>query len=571
MSFSRLASYSRTIYKDKTSGDPSQVPASAVVDFYRQGGVITASATVPHGEVDYTLSVADIGRIRPGDQLFKNLDQTIVITVETVIDRQTLMVSGDDVSDLVLAAGDRLMIKSGRPTLYKNSIGASSYSLSQVETDATTGRTPPVYVAERFVDVIVSGTGITTYALIDQQTGQEYPVFNAQDMGGIQAAIDALPDAGGTVYIPAGTYLLTAGLQLNRPGVTLLGDGVATIIRPQTTNTFNLVTVNATHCQIRNLVLDGQWTSSSSGSYSCLVMNGLGVSGHVVLQSFLENLSLLNAPKHGLLLVDMILFTAINCEFVANAGDGVRISASSAHTGITTLRFISCVMSANGGRGLRATPDGAVFGVTNLTLFSCTFQSNRSGLGSSEGNAIEVNTSIQTTLQACYFEQAGASSGSTDPRAQQMVALTNCPTAIVDGCTFQGNADSDSPYARRPHRAIAFFNSALARLSNCSVQNMATEFAHFSDTCNDAVEFANRDLDVSGGRPRFSMDDGVSIIGMSRGALGIPTYATDGDRPSPTNVRKGSLIWVDAPDPDLGNSNLQVSNGSAWKQVTIAS
>jgi hypothetical protein len=568
MSFSRLASYSRTIYKDKTSSDSSQVPASAVVDFYRQGGVITASATVPHGEVDYTLSVADIGRIRPGDQLFKNLDQIIVITVETVVDRQTLTVSGDDVSDLVLAAGDRLMIKSGRPTLYKNSIGASSYSLSQVETDATTGRTPPVYVAERFVDVIVSGTGITTYALIDQQTGQEYPVFNAQDMGGIQAAIDALPDTGGVVYIPAGTYVLTAGLQLNRPGVTLLGDGVGTIIRPQTTNLFSLITVNATHCQIRNLVLDGQWTSSSSGSYSCLVMNGLGVSGHVVLQSFLENLSLLNAPKHGLLLVDMILFTAINCEFVANAGDGVRISASSAHTGITTLRFISCVMSANGGRGLRATPDGAVFGVTNLTLFACCFQANKSGLGETEGNAVEVNTSVQIALQDCYFEQAGASSGSTDPRAQQMVLLSACPTAIVDGCTFQGNADAETPFARKPHRAIAFLNSPLARLTNCTVQNMATEFAHFADDCNDAVEFGNRDLDVTGGRPRFTIDDGVRLIGMSRAALGLPQHSSNASRPGSSDVRPGSLLWHT--NPDLGASHLQVWDGSAWKNVSIS-
>jgi len=50
---------------------------------------------------------------------------------------------------------------------------------------------------------------------------------------GIQEAIDALPEHGGTVFLPAGTYLLRRSVRL-RPKVTLRGEGSATVLtRPR--------------------------------------------------------------------------------------------------------------------------------------------------------------------------------------------------------------------------------------------------------------------------------------------------------------------------------------------------
>ncbi len=50
---------------------------------------------------------------------------------------------------------------------------------------------------------------------------------------GIQEAIDALPEAGGTVFVPAGRYLIRRSVVL-RSNVTLCGEGAATVIgRPR--------------------------------------------------------------------------------------------------------------------------------------------------------------------------------------------------------------------------------------------------------------------------------------------------------------------------------------------------
>lgn len=47
----------------------------------------------------------------------------------------------------------------------------------------------------------------------------------ADDTTAIQAALDAVPDGGRAVYIPAGHYKVTATLQITKDGTTLFGDG----------------------------------------------------------------------------------------------------------------------------------------------------------------------------------------------------------------------------------------------------------------------------------------------------------------------------------------------------------
>ena len=48
--------------------------------------------------------------------------------------------------------------------------------------------------------------------------------------GGIQEAIDSLPEQGGTVYIPAGTYVVHRTIAM-RPNMKLIGAGRGTVIR----------------------------------------------------------------------------------------------------------------------------------------------------------------------------------------------------------------------------------------------------------------------------------------------------------------------------------------------------
>src|SRR3990167_648248 len=66
------------------------------------------------------------------------------------------------------------------------------------------------------------------------------PPFSARgngivnDTAAIQAAIDSLTSAGGTVLFPVGTYKITAPLQLKAQRTVLLGSGFGSVIEQAT-------------------------------------------------------------------------------------------------------------------------------------------------------------------------------------------------------------------------------------------------------------------------------------------------------------------------------------------------
>jgi len=61
------------------------------------------------------------------------------------------------------------------------------------------------------------------------QTGSR-EVKNVADYSSIQEAIDSLPPSGGTVYIPAGTYVISTPIKVPS-NVVLLGDGFDTVLK----------------------------------------------------------------------------------------------------------------------------------------------------------------------------------------------------------------------------------------------------------------------------------------------------------------------------------------------------
>ena len=55
------------------------------------------------------------------------------------------------------------------------------------------------------------------------------------DSAAIQAAINAVPSSGGTVFIPTGTYLINDAIYIDRDKVNFVGDGATSIIKAKTT------------------------------------------------------------------------------------------------------------------------------------------------------------------------------------------------------------------------------------------------------------------------------------------------------------------------------------------------
>jgi polygalacturonase len=87
----------------------------------------------------------------------------------------------------------------------------------------------------------------------------------ANDTAALQAAIDAVPAAGGTVYLPTGQYNVTDKLTL-RSNLTLLGDGDGASLIQQTTTNKDLLAGSALNrVVIEKLYLGGTGSGTGTG------------------------------------------------------------------------------------------------------------------------------------------------------------------------------------------------------------------------------------------------------------------------------------------------------------------
>jgi hypothetical protein len=257
---------------------------------------------------------------------------------------------------------------------------------------------------------------------------------------------------------------------------------------------------------------------------------------------------------------DVIIFLAVNCDFVANKGHGARCEIVS--TGATTLRFIGCSFGQNDGKGVEARN---TFG---LTFLGCVFEGNKGGWQEEEGNGLDAVSCGRMEVLSCHFEDA-ATATAAEPlrRTQQYIWLNACFGTVVDGCFFQGNQDGPVPHVR-PHSAVHFENSGWSRLSNNAAEALITEFAFFSSDSNECVELGNHDRTSPDNIARITMVLNARVVSMSRRALGLPTHAVNGSRPPAAYVRPGSLIWNAAPEPAT-DSKLQVWDGNNWRSVLL--
>ncbi len=176
---------------------------------------------------------------------------------------------------------------------------------------------------------VSTASGFTARLEIDAQGGSvpSPDWLNVRDFATIQAAIDALPVTGGTIYFPAGTYILNAGLIVNIANVTFVGDGHASILKLLQAGSHDIIQANQGEFRIYNMKIDGGGAAQNLASGKCcLVVRGYSVSGAFTSHCYLENVLLTGASKAGMWLIDGLLFTAMNCEFVSNSGYGVYLT-----------------------------------------------------------------------------------------------------------------------------------------------------------------------------------------------------------------------------------------------------
>jgi hypothetical protein len=515
----------------------SQQPTQATVAFFRLGAIVTTATSVDPFESDKLVNIDDLGSLAINDSVNVGAGGPVLI-VDGILSATQITVTNPSGTAVSLAVGARLVRQSGRPALFLQRGGPQSPT-SALTTDPNTGRGSGYLAAGRF-EYTVQPVGGSLVGYPDAPGGNfrdDVSWNDVRDFPGIQAAIDALPAAGGVVYLPTGIYDIGDGLTIAREGVGLLGDGLGTVIRPSVhlVNAFDLLTVTAGHCRISSLLLDGRRTLGSGSTKSCLVIKHLPSTGNIN-GCHLENVAARNGPKHGLLVNDALTTLFVNCEFTGNGAEGVNLSKTT--VGVNGMRFLSCIFSGNAGPGVVAN-DAA-----GLSFYGCDFEANNGGVGVTQGNALEAHRCNRVEMYSCYVKDADTTS-----TVEQFVLFDTCASAIVDSCWFQGSS--------KPNRAVRFKTSPWSRLTSNASLGMALELALFSNDSHESVEFGNRETDTAGLAvlPRITMGD-ARVLGLSRRALGLYTYVDESERPPATYLREGSMVWVNSPSGT--NSKLQV-------------
>lgn len=553
----------------KPSGDV-MIPTNATVAFYRPGATVTSATTITASSNHQPISVNDSATLSLGDTVTVGPGGDPLV-IDGISSNILITVANGSGSSVVVGTGVRLILPYNRPAVFLQR-GGDREALSEFETDSVTGRGTAYLAAGRYdYTVEPPGEDIATYPDAPGASFVSSIAWNdVRDYSGIQEALDALPETGGVVYVPSGIWDLYEGLVINKEQITLIGDGPGTVIRAheEHLDEFDLITVNRSYFRALNLQLDARAEEVNIETGHCgIVMNGLGISEHLVQGCTLQNVQIHGASRYGLWLQDALTFLGLHLECTNNLGHGARVETVPGEEGqgSTTLRFIGCVFSQNGLKGFEANkfePPILPNALANMTLFGCVFEGNKGGTADNEGNALDAEGCPSLEVIACHFADAA-----TDSRAYQFIWLNTCRTAILEACWFDGGDEVEEEHFQ-PRRAVRFQGCQFSRLSNNSGTNLFSVFAEFSSDCDESVEMGNDDRDVGAlGLPRITIEGDARVVGFSRGAVALETYADSPSRPDYADMREGSLIWV--MNPDTGQSQMQVANSEGWNDIAL--
>ncbi|CAB4188441.1 Pectate lyase superfamily protein [uncultured Caudovirales phage] len=226
----------------------------------------------------------------------------------------------------------------------------------------------------------------------------------AANLSAIQAAIDSLPNTGGSVYIPAGNYTIDGTITFPTNNIILFGDGGVG---------YEAITDKGTTLNFTNATIGFDLTSNSPTGTFGSEINNLLIYGNSVLKTGVKssrklsmtNVCITGCVDEGLWLWDWTLSSNFySCGFNYNSsGAGIRISGTDTglSSRITTATFYSCVVRRNG-TGLSVTD------INGLTFRDTIFESNYGSGIVLDGYSYASYPSIsQVLFDASYTENNG--------------------------------------------------------------------------------------------------------------------------------------------------------------------
>lgn len=326
---------------------------------------------------------------------------------------------------------------------------------------------------------------------------------STDDTAAIQAALDAVPSSGATVTLPAGTYVVSATLVIDKDNTTLCGVGAASTIRvPSGALGINVIRVGnggttRAQCAIRNLRItaDGQKTA------------GVGIHLTKCFKIWLQNLLIekqyrslqysnttevwLNASdirdtkEHGLLLSNDLMsgfdWYITDCVFdnpdVVNTGSGIHWDGGETLvvSGVDLLRFnVGLYVNPTSGRESR-------FGFLTNTIVDTCIDNNIRISNSGTGSTVGLNFSN------CWSGTAG----------NYGVLIDKSGSGLVQGIRWNNS--------KIFHNGLAGFRLAGGQdvhISDCDIiANSQTVSAsrHGIEVASDVSEFTIRGCRIGGG------------------------------------------------------------------------
>lgn len=188
-------------------------------------------------------------------------------------------------------------------------------------------------------------------------------VVSSETFSTIQSAVDDVPNAGGLVFIPAGTYTVSAAI-LGKSNLHLIGAGRdATIIKLANSSDVDVIqfpngTVDAS---VSSLTIDGNRANQTDTAITGISI--LSTTGSPSARIALENLYILNVRNDGILIDGATTDVRISNNFIDGTDLGAGIELASGTD--TTTRVI---VSNNNIRNVRTAGIAGTGPITHVTI-----------------------------------------------------------------------------------------------------------------------------------------------------------------------------------------------------------
>ncbi|MDT0608864.1 right-handed parallel beta-helix repeat-containing protein [Streptomyces lancefieldiae] len=397
----------------------------------------------------------------------------------------------------------------------------------------------------------------------------------ADDTAAIQAAINAAVATGSVVYIPAGTYRLTAALTLSADNIRIQGAGPGATVLEQSSTTANGITgTDRIRISLSDLTLSGPGTGTGTG-----LKLGLAAA-EATPYVRLDNVTVATWGLDGIDIDTPIVSTFTSVIPVSNGRHGFNIHSTGSST---SCAFVACYANNNGQAGYNllrlfysnlsgcaADSNGCGYLLTNcsaVTLTGCGAEATVAKNGQ-DGTAYKIVSSEGVSLSGC----------SVSNNATTAIWLATAGAAhLIHGCIEQSTAGTPTAFVRVDPGVSATLMSHAHTTPNV-LQGTVTQIGQGGGQLtvpgylyvDSSIETSSNML-ASGDLVALTAGRGLNIAEGTNARMGTATLAAGTRVVTTTAVTDGSRIFLTCQTPAGTPGWLRVSARTAGTSFTITS